>query len=218
MRGVHLLRGIAAVTFLLLACRHRPGGIPPRPVSIHRSASSACGASAIVGQSDPALEGCRSDGECAAGKGGRCIGALVGPHHRTNICVYDDCYSDIDCGAAGVCECGSGRAHSNECLRGNCRLDADCGAQGRCSPSMAEGGVMRCNGAAAYYCLFVLTLPVSIIAAGITYLGGILLFGPNLDGVVARATILAVWLGLVTAQMLVARALFRISRRKPSSP
>jgi len=70
--------------------------------------------------------------------------------------------------------------------------------------------------ALAYYSLFVLTFPVSLIAVEVTYLGGILLFGPRLDGCVARATILAVWLGLTTAQMMTARALFRTRCRKAS--
>lgn len=67
----------------------------------------------------------------------------------------------------------------------------------------------------AYYALMLVTLPVGVVAATITYLGGILLFGPDPDGLVARTTIFAIWVGLAAAQMLATRVLIRTSRRKP---
>ena len=63
----------------------------------------------------------------------------------------------------------------------------------------------------AYYVLVLLTLPVGIYAAMISYIGG-LLFGLELDGFVARAAIFCVWVGLITAQMLFARALLHARR------
>lgn len=69
--------------------------------------------------------------------------------------------------------------------------------------------------AVAYYGLVLVTLPVGIVAATITYLGGILLFGPDPDGVLARTTMFVCWIGLVTVQMLVLRALLVTSRTRP---
>jgi hypothetical protein len=64
----------------------------------------------------------------------------------------------------------------------------------------------------AYYVLVLLTLPVGIYAAMISYIGGVLLFGPDQDGFVPRAVIFCVWVGLITAQMLFARALLHARR------
>lgn len=68
--------------------------------------------------------------------------------------------------------------------------------------------------AIAYYALMLVTLPVGVVAATATYLGGILLFGPDPDGIVARTVIFAMWVGLVAAQMVAARALLRTSRSR----
>jgi hypothetical protein len=65
-------------------------------------------------------------------------------------CVCDQCNTDQDCGATGVCGCNqTGWSNSpigNICLPGNCRIDADCGPVGFCSPSP-----LRC-GTGGYYC------------------------------------------------------------------
>ena len=53
----------------------------------------------------------------------------------------------------------------------------------------------------AHYGLLIATLPVSFVAATITYLGGVLVFGPDLDGLVARTTVFLLWVALATLQM-----------------
>lgn len=68
----------------------------------------------------------------------------------------------------------------------------------------------------AYYALMIATAPISLFAATVTYLGGILVFGPDPDGVVARGAIFAVWLVAATGQMVAVRALLR-SRNRPSA-
>jgi hypothetical protein len=66
----------------------------------------------------------------------------------------------------------------------------------------------------AYYGLLIATVPVGLVAAAVTYLGGVLLFGPDPDGIVARSTIFILWVVFATAQMIAVRALIRASRRK----
>lgn len=66
----------------------------------------------------------------------------------------------------------------------------------------------------AYYAVLIAALPVSLLAAMVTYVGGTLLFGPDLDGPTARAVTFAVWVMLVTAQMVFIRSLVRASGRK----
>ena len=68
----------------------------------------------------------------------------------------------------------------------------------------------------AYYALMVATLPISLVAATITYLGGVLIFGPDPDGLLARGAIFGVWVALAIVQMVAVRAL--ISTRNRPSP
>jgi hypothetical protein len=84
---------------------------------------------------------CLTDGDCAAGKDGRCVGNIV---FGGCTCSYDECFSDGDCAAGDVCAC-SGYYGGNTCVSVGCRVDADCGAGGYCSPvidicSMATKG------------------------------------------------------------------------------
>lgn len=67
----------------------------------------------------------------------------------------------------------------------------------------------------AYYALMVATLPISLVAATITYLGGVLIFGPNPDDPLARGAIFVVWVALAIVQMIAVRALIR-TRNQPS--
>lgn len=72
--------------------------------------------------------------------------------------------------------------------------------------------------AVAYYGLVLVTLPIGVVAATVTYLGGVLLFGPDPDGILARAVIFVCWIGLVAVQMLVVRALLRTWRGSHPEP
>ena len=67
----------------------------------------------------------------------------------------------------------------------------------------------------AYYGLMVATLPISLVAATVTYLGGVLIFGPDPDGLLARGAIFVMWVALATVQMIAIRALIR-TRNRPS--
>jgi hypothetical protein len=66
----------------------------------------------------------------------------------------DECLTDSDCGATGVCSCAGSTfeyAHQtrNICVAANCRVDSDCGAF-TCSPSDGDSGPFY--GAQGYYC------------------------------------------------------------------
>jgi hypothetical protein len=56
----------------------------------------------------------------------------------------DQCLSDADCAAGGVCSCAGSTfeyAHEtrNLCVAASCRIDGDCGAE-MCSPSLGDSG------------------------------------------------------------------------------
>lgn len=74
--------------------------------------------------------------------------------------------------------------------------------------------VPRGSNYAAYFSLFIVTLPISIIAVTVQYLGGLLLFGFQQDGLLARSSILTLWLVLVTIQVLTIRTLIRSRDRR----
>lgn len=91
---------------------------------------------------------CTTHEECAEGDNGRC----VGNSHDGYYCTYDQCFTDGDCAAGLVCQCGGGfRSDHNVCFRsGNCRIDADCGPGGFCSPTYGSCGDY--SSFVAYYC------------------------------------------------------------------
>jgi hypothetical protein len=69
--------------------------------------------------------------------------------------IKDDCLTDKDCGASGVCSCkGSGLMPKNVCVPSNCRVDADCGAGAQCSPSHGGPTCAQSNfdNVGGYYC------------------------------------------------------------------
>jgi len=132
-------------------------GSAPIPME-HRAVAQAC--PAARGSSGPLdttactnRSGitCTSDGDCTAGKNGRCF--LNGDPCQT-VCSYDECLTDSDC-AAGPCVCRSSGTElvPNDCVPGsNCRTDADCGDCEYCSPSVVPdsvqcrvGGVCTCG-------------------------------------------------------------------------
>lgn len=129
-----------------IAARLSPAGtVPPE----HRASSTMCSASKA-----PPLDGgpmsCTSTIDCV-GDGG-----LVSYGYDTclhGVCSFDQCLTDADCGAGGVCACstdyygGNAAYHANICVTGNCRVDADCGAGGYCSPSRGYCGTVQ-----GFYC------------------------------------------------------------------
>jgi hypothetical protein len=77
---------------------------------------------------------CEMDAECTAGTNGRC----VWPYAGGNVCMYDECFEDADCGSASVCDC-RGTFGFNHCYQGNCQVDGDC-PNSYCSPSAVHLG------------------------------------------------------------------------------
>jgi hypothetical protein len=134
---------------------------------LHRATATACsgelaeagvttspftGASPGPAAPDGGAIACAADSDCppcANGQLDHCFAqSLAQP---PLACVCDQCNTDQDCGASGVCACnqtGWGNSQvGNLCiLAGNCRVDADCGPGGFCSPSPANCG------AGGYYC------------------------------------------------------------------
>jgi hypothetical protein len=114
----------------------------------HRAQGASCPETRPPGTPNPEGGACKTDADCAAGKNGRCSSWSAGRMAPQNICTYDTCFSDKDCGT-GLCTCDG---HGNYCLGGNCRVDSDCGTNGFCSPSWSLcslHGPYRPNG---YYC------------------------------------------------------------------
>ena len=70
-------------------------------------------------------------------------------------CVYDQCVTDDECGATGVCTCigekrGFGaQSFGNDCVPSDCRTDADCCPGEWCSPSDDYGSFY---GTQSYHC------------------------------------------------------------------
>jgi len=130
------------------------------PPANHRPTATACsttrppGINGDAGAPDSGIPGqCTSDADCTMGTNGRCLppnGNFAG-----DVCTYDECSSDGDCGSGKVCVCGApeppyGRA-GNTCVQGNCQVDSDCGATGYCSPTVDASCGSR-SGVVGYYC------------------------------------------------------------------
>jgi hypothetical protein len=137
--------GGSACPFGQLCGTNAPGsGSVPQ---FHRSVAMACALS-VIGAGSPSLypgsgvacasdDQCKSDGESL---GLRCLGGT---------CTRDECLTDGDCGAGGVCLCSeAGYYNLNHCHRGNCRVDSDCGSGSYCVPSLGGGGCP----AEGFYC------------------------------------------------------------------
>jgi hypothetical protein len=130
-----------------------PRGRAPKE---HRATALACSPAVAKGGAlyEPSPDGCgtsdpqcKADKECSRGKNGRCA-PLTYEGACGNICYYDACYLDGDCGTGEVCTCGDGDpTHPHACVPGNCRIDADCGDAGYCSPTPQE-----CGGVAGWFC------------------------------------------------------------------
>lgn len=108
------------------------GATLPEPAR-HRAAAETCTGTPPPGNPIPDDTGqCMADGDCTDGVNGRCIWPFGG----TNVCRYDECSTDAECGTASVCTCRLEEGFDmNRCFRGNCLVDADCGEGGWCSPS-----------------------------------------------------------------------------------
>ncbi len=114
---------------------------PAREPKKHRPSVTSCPTDRPAGSaSRPEGGDCTTDADCTKGKNGRCYGGL-----RPNLCTYDECAVDADCGNA-VCECrvNARLGQPNVCFRGNCRTDADCKGN-YCSPSAVDVG-LECVG------------------------------------------------------------------------
>jgi hypothetical protein len=72
---------------------------------------------------------CSSDSQCDGGTNGRCTGSGV---EGTNVCTYDECFTDSNCPSETPCICRSSPADNvaNVCVPGgNCVVDSDCGGR-----------------------------------------------------------------------------------------
>ncbi len=109
------------------------GASLPEP-AVHRASAETCTGTPPAGSQIPDVpeSKCETDADCTAGDNGRC----VWPYAGGNICIYDECFEDSDCGGSRVCGCRVSEAFGvNVCYHGNCKVDADCGEGGYCSPS-----------------------------------------------------------------------------------
>lgn len=149
------------------------GGVPPGPPPSnlptpkeHRVTAAACptarppGVNSDAGAPDSGVPSgqCLRDSDCTQGNNGRCepaSGRMIG-----NMCTYDACVTDVDCGDGKVCACGTPLGTvpngtpmrtGNRCLPGNCRVDADCGTGSFCSPSL-DATCGPYFGVTGYYC------------------------------------------------------------------
>jgi len=104
----------------------------PEPEN-HRPSAETCTGEPPAGSPIPEPGGeCEMDADCTEGTNGRCIW----PYGGENVCRYDECFEDDDCGGASICACRVAESFGfNRCFLGNCVVDDDCGAGGWCSPS-----------------------------------------------------------------------------------
>ena len=104
----------------------------PEPIK-HRVDGEMCSGTPPAGNAigQPGSD-CMTDSDCVAGDNGRCIWPFGGD----DVCRYDECSQDSDCGSVGICSCRLKSAFGvNVCHQGNCVVDGDCGVAGYCSPS-----------------------------------------------------------------------------------
>jgi len=139
------------------------GSMASGTAALHRGVPETCayvaadGAVMSVDAGGPADGGststCTQDSDCASCENGH-LGRCEGPF---STCVCDQCVTDQDCGASGVCACDGqtfGFSHTrrgNVCIASNCRVDADCGPRGFCSPT-TDISCGAFYGIAGYYC------------------------------------------------------------------
>jgi hypothetical protein len=113
---------------------------------LHRASGSTCPGRAAGNDFgscayDAGAVACLQDGDCTAGKLGRCLVAHIPPPPvcSTPYCSYDDCESDTDCPSGVPCDCRPNAIDDgpNVCATGsNCRTDSDCGGR-YCSPGQS---------------------------------------------------------------------------------
>lgn len=118
----------------------------------HRATAETCTGEPPMGSPipmEPSSE-CEMDSECTDGTNGRC----VWPYGGGNVCMYDECFEDADCGSNSVCRC-RGAFGFNTCHQGNCKIDEDC-PNGYCSPSAVNLGPTCMHGispgSSGYFC------------------------------------------------------------------
>jgi hypothetical protein len=123
---------------------------PPRSGEVpneHRATAPACKPSTQPPAPDGGIPSCASDSDCTANPSSLYRYCVHGQ------CAFDQCLTDSDCGATGVCACssdfygGNSAYHPNFCAGANCRVDSDCGSGGYCSPSRGYCGTPQ-----GYYC------------------------------------------------------------------
>jgi len=128
-------------------CSGDPRGGSEVPTT-HRPTAIACSASTRSPlPPDGGAAACTTNTDCASDAGSLFTTCL---HGR---CAFDQCLTDSDCGASGVCACasdyygGNAAYHPNVCVPGNCRVDNDCGVGGYCSASHGYCGSFQ-----GFYC------------------------------------------------------------------
>jgi hypothetical protein len=137
-----------APALLVAACSSSsaPGGsghagdaAPPAEPMVHRPTAAPCTTPRPAGTPQAgAGGGCATDADCTKGTNGRCSYSFP---TAQNVCTYDQCAKDSDCGGgnSSVCDCRNiTQSGANVCFHGNCVVDSECGAAGWCSPSGTE--------------------------------------------------------------------------------
>lgn len=118
----------------------------------HRAEAVACGVKPSDWTRRPlphpnAVPPCSVSNDC--GPGGHCTFADL----RFNVpgCVWDECYSDADCGDGLLCACGTSQPETvNRCVFPECLTDKDCTTTHLCSPSYGCYGSIL--GGKNYHC------------------------------------------------------------------
>jgi hypothetical protein len=128
------------VPFDTAACPTADGAT--RAPVLHRPVANACPRTGLTTSA------------CADADASSCTG-LEWRTCTGGFCDYDQCLTDADCGATGLCSCkgetryGGAQSYGNVCVPSDCRTDADCCPGQWCSPSDDRGGFY---GVHSYHC------------------------------------------------------------------
>jgi hypothetical protein len=144
--GGGILPGTGGAAGAPAVCTPPRGGEVPAE---HRASAPACQPSNQPPAPDGGVSSCTTDTDCA----GAVNATSLYRYCVHGQCAFDQCQTDSDCGATGVCACssdyygGNAAYHPNFCVPANCRLDSDCGPGGYCSPSRGYCGTFQ-----GFYC------------------------------------------------------------------
>lgn len=103
----------------------------PDGALIDAGAIGTCDPTRVRPRGDPPTSSgiCTSDEECTDGVNGRC--SRFG---TTNLCTYDQCFTDADCREGFRCACDAGHQLANVCVEDHCDscAEVDCAVSWGC--------------------------------------------------------------------------------------